>query len=59
MRILSGSGLEPKSFYRESNGFTYVYLERYDTEAAAVKAHDSQYNGQYTDATWILRVEDK
>ncbi len=59
MRILSDSGLEPNSFYRESNGYTYVYLERFDTEAAALKAHDSQYNGQYTDATWILRVEDK
>ncbi len=55
-RILSDRGIEPKSFLRPSNGYTYVYLERYTTETEAIKARDSQFNGKYTDATWILRV---
>lgn len=55
-RILSDRGIEAKSFLRTSNGYTYVYLERYTTEAEAIKARDSQFNGKYTDDTWILRV---
>jgi hypothetical protein len=58
-RILSDRGLEPRSFVRSSNGYTYVYLERYATEAEAIKARDSQFNGNYTDETWILRISDK
>ncbi len=58
-RMLSDSDIQPKSFYRKQNQSTYVYLERYDTEAEAVKARDSQFNGKYTDETWIFRVLDK
>ncbi len=58
-RILSDRGIQPKSFLRSANGYTYVYLERYETEVEAVKARDSQFNGKYTDETWIFRVLDK
>lgn len=59
MRILSDRGIQPKSFFRSLNQYTYVYLERYASEAEAVKARDSQFNGKYTDETWIFRVLDK
>lgn len=58
-RILSDRGIQPKSFFRSFNQYTYVYLERYDTEAEVVKARDSQFNGKYTDEIWIFRVLDK
>ncbi len=56
MSILQDYGLQPKSFFRQLNQYTYVYLERYDTLEEAIKARDSQYDGQYTDETWIFRV---
>jgi hypothetical protein len=55
-RMLSDRGIEPRSFVRERNQYTYVYLDRYDTEAEAREARDSQYFGKYTDEIWILRV---
>ena len=56
MRILSDRGLRPNSFLRSSNQYHYIYLERYDTLEEIRKARDSQFNGQYTDETWIFRV---
>lgn len=56
MRILSERGLEPKLFFRNMNQYNYVYLARYDTKEEADKARESQFFGQYTDETWILRV---
>lgn len=59
MGILSDHGLQPKSFFRKLNQYTYVYLERFDTLEEAKKAIDNQLNGQYTDETWIFRVRDE
>ena len=57
MKDLKAKGLEPKSFFRELNGYNYVYLERYDTIEEARKARDSKYYGKYPDKTWIFRVK--
>lgn len=56
MRILSEKGLEPKWFFRQMNQYNYVYLARYDTKEEADKARESQFFGQYSGETWILRV---
>jgi type IX secretion system PorP/SprF family membrane protein len=49
-------GIEPKSFYRRSNGYNYVYLERYDSFSEANRARESQFNGTYPAELWIFRV---
>lgn len=56
MLNLKQKGLNPKSFYRSVNKYNYVYLERYNTMEEARKARDSQFNGKYTEKTWIFRV---
>ena len=59
MLTLKRKGLEPKSFYRKQNKYNYVYLQRYNTMNEARKARDSQFNGKYTDKTWIFRVRNE
>ena len=59
MKTLGDRGLEPKSFYRSSNKYNYVYLKRYDTMQEARRARDGQYNGRYEGETWIFRVVGK
>ncbi len=56
MKSLADKGLNPKSFYRSSNKFNYVYLERYDTMDAAREARDSGFFGKYAEQTWIFRL---
>ena len=56
MQILTERGLEPKWFFRKMNQYNYVYLARYDTMEEASKARDTQFFGQYSAETWILRV---
>ena len=56
MKTLSDRGLEPKTFFRSKNKYNYVYLQRYDTMAAARQARNSKFGGKYTDALWIFRV---
>ncbi|MEW2922291.1 PorP/SprF family type IX secretion system membrane protein [Muricauda sp. ANG21] len=56
MLSLKARGLDPGSFYRDTNKFNYVYLQRYDTMEEARKARDSRYGGKYTEKTWIFRV---
>ncbi|MGI9551570.1 MAG: PorP/SprF family type IX secretion system membrane protein [Aurantibacter sp.] len=56
MADLTSRGLEPKSFLRSLNNYNYVYLQRYDTMAQARRARDSQFNGRYTEKTWVFRV---
>ncbi|MCK0159793.1 PorP/SprF family type IX secretion system membrane protein [Allomuricauda sp. F6463D] len=57
MGTLKEMGLEPKSFYRSSNKYNYVYLERYNTMDEARKARDSKFFGKYVYKTWIFRVK--
>lgn len=56
MLLLKKRGLDPKSFYRETNKYRYVYLARYNTMTEARKARDSKFFGKYADKTWIFRV---
>mgnify|MGYP003641149398 CR=1 FL=1 len=57
MKTLREKGLAPKSFYRSSNTYNYVYLKRYNTMDEARKARDSKFFGKYADKTWIFRVK--
>jgi len=57
MLKLTKDGLNPRSFYRKVKKYNYVYLERYDSLQEAERARDSQFNGKYTDKTWIFRVK--
>jgi type IX secretion system PorP/SprF family membrane protein len=56
MQRLSDSGLQPKSFYRDSNKFNYVYLKRYNSIGEARKARDSKFDGRYEGDLWIFRI---
>ena len=56
MKTLQDKGLNPKSFYRASRKYNYVYLGRYNTVREARQARDSKLNGKYPDKTWIFRV---
>ena len=56
MQRLQDRGLEPRSFYRSTNKFNYVYLGRYNSIEEARKARDSQFGGRYQGELWIFRV---
>ncbi|PIB39021.1 PorP/SprF family type IX secretion system membrane protein [Maribacter sp. 4G9] len=56
MADLQKKGLNPGSFYRETNKYNYVFLERYDSISEARAARDSNFGGKYADKTWIFRV---
>ncbi|MDA8686045.1 type IX secretion system membrane protein PorP/SprF [Robiginitalea sp.] len=49
-------GITPKTFYRRTNGYNYVYLERFKTFAEADKARKSQFQGGYPGELWIFRI---
>jgi type IX secretion system PorP/SprF family membrane protein len=59
MADLGKKGMQPKSFRRSTNGYNYVYLQRYKTIQQAREARDNQYGGRYTGKTWIFRVVGK
>ncbi len=56
METLRKRGMRPQSFYRSLNGYNYVYLGRYNTREEAQQARDSNFDGNYSDETWIFRV---
>lgn len=56
---LTKKGFEPKYFHRKSNDFHYVYLGYYNTWDEALYAMENNYNGEYTEETWIFRMVDK
>ncbi|MCK0191804.1 PorP/SprF family type IX secretion system membrane protein [Arenibacter sp. F20364] len=53
---LKKKGIDAKFFYLESTKWDYVYLERFDTLSEAEKARDNDYNGMYSEKTWIFRI---
>ncbi|WP_435622618.1 PorP/SprF family type IX secretion system membrane protein [Flagellimonas sp.] len=59
MKTLRTQGLEPKSFFRSSNGYNYVYLKRFNTIEEARSARNTKFNGSYSGALWIFRVKAK
>ena len=56
---LKKKGLQPKSFFRDSNKYNYVYLARYNSIQEARQARDSNFGGKYPEKTWIFRVVGK
>lgn len=56
MADLRKKGMQPKSFQRSKNGYSYVYLQRYDVIKEARRARDTNFGGKYTGNTWIFRV---
>ncbi len=53
---LKDQGFKPGTFYRPSNKYSYVYLQRYDSIGGARKARDSKLDGKYEGKTWIFRA---
>jgi hypothetical protein len=49
-------GITPKTFYRRTNGYNYVYLERFTTFTDADRARKSQFAGGYPGELWIFRI---
>lgn len=56
---LNSDGIEANYVDNPNNGLKYVYLKRYDSWEEAVAAHESNFNGAYDGATWIMSVENK
>lgn len=56
---LEQKGLTADYIDNPNNGLKYVYLERYDTWQEAVAAHNSNIDGKYNGATWIMNVDNR
>ena len=56
---LNSDGIDANYVDNPNNGLKYVYLKRYDSWEEAVAAHESNFNGAYDGATWIMNVENK
>jgi Na+-transporting NADH:ubiquinone oxidoreductase subunit NqrF len=53
---LKKKDIDAKFFYLAKTKWDYVYLERYDTLSDAEAARDNNFNGKYSEKTWILRI---
>jgi outer membrane protein OmpA-like peptidoglycan-associated protein len=54
---LNRKGLGAGSFVNPENNLNYVYAERYESGEDALNAIQTQLDGRYLGAIWILRVE--
>lgn len=59
MSSLNAQGFTSDYIDNPNNGLKYVYLERYDTWEAAAAAYESNLGGSYTDAKWIMNVDNR
>ncbi len=59
MDQMSQNGLAPNYIENPENGLKYVYLERFDTLQEATDAYKSDLNGKYTDALWVMNVDNR
>lgn len=59
LNSLNDKGIDANYIDNPNNGLKYVYLKHYDTWGEAVAAHESQFNGAYNDATWIMNVQNR
>jgi len=59
MNKLNAQGLEPGYIDNPNNGLKYVYLERLDTWDEAIAAYNSNLDGTYDQAMWIMNVDDR
>lgn len=56
VRSLQAMGFDSDSFYNPNKGFSYVYLEHFDSLQNAREMHRSNFNGTFTEDMWILKV---
>lgn len=56
MADLKSKGLRPRSFKTTTNGYRYVFLERYSNIEEARAGRDSNFGGKYSGTTWVFRV---
>lgn len=56
---LNSKGINADVIDNPNNGLKYVYLERFDSFEEAEAAHDSNLNGKYEGATWIMNIDNK
>ena len=56
---LNADGIDANYVDNPNNGLKYVYLQRYDSWAEALAATESNFNGAYDGATWIMNVENR
>ncbi|MEE9361921.1 MAG: PorP/SprF family type IX secretion system membrane protein [Cellulophaga sp.] len=54
---LNEQGVNANYIDNPNNGLKYVYLERYNTWQEAADAYNSNLNGTYNDAVWIMNVD--
>ncbi|TLP80731.1 type IX secretion system membrane protein PorP/SprF [Maribacter sp. ACAM166] len=59
LSTLTSKGINADFIDNPNNGLKYVYLQRYETFEEALVAHDSNLNGMYEGATWIMNVANK
>jgi len=53
---LKKKGIDAKFFYLAKTKWDYVYLERFDTLSDAEAARDNDFNGKFSEKTWIFRI---
>lgn len=56
---LGQKGLTADYIDNSNNGLKYVYLKRFDTWDEAVAAHQSNIDGTYDGALWIMNVDNR
>mgnify|MGYP003669233864 FL=1 len=56
---LNEKGINADYIDNPNTGLKYVYLDRFETFEDAVAAHNSNLNGRYDGAMWIMNVDNK
>ena len=59
MRDLNNQGFASDYIDNPNNGLKYVYLERHDTWEDAASAYNSNLDGNYDGAKWIMNVDNR
>lgn len=57
MDNLREKDLFPGFFVKKSNGYSYVYIQRYDKLEHAIYGAKTHLNGNYTGNVWILEIK--
>ncbi|WP_419213210.1 type IX secretion system membrane protein PorP/SprF [Maribacter sp. X9] len=57
LNALTDKGIDANYIDNPNNGLKYVYLKRFDSFEEAEAAHNSNLNGMYQGATWIMNVD--
>lgn len=54
---LEGEGFKSGFISNPENGLNYVYLQKYSSLERAIASCNSKLNGRYTDAFWLMNVD--